>query len=161
MQELYRHSVVKWHEVAQTLAMEDFVRKMSAKLSAKYGEDGLFGNLLFLIVFGFHCGSFVCSVLYISCGSSCTGAFPQQRQEVVGVFVTNQFVSDIFVILFCPLNWTKTVQFYHSKKFCEFWTVLSCCIFKATIHEWLSETEVLDHAPLCWSVLLSPYGTYS
>ena len=43
------HSVVKWHEVAQTFAMVDYVRAMIAKNSFKYGKYGSF-ELCFLLL---------------------------------------------------------------------------------------------------------------
>ena len=35
--------VVKWYEVARTFGLLDYVRKMTAKKSRKYGKCGLLG----------------------------------------------------------------------------------------------------------------------
>ena len=40
-------SVVQWHEVAKTSATVDYMRKMAAEKSSKYGEYGSFEPLLF------------------------------------------------------------------------------------------------------------------
>ena len=45
---LCSYSVVKWHEVTNTFAMDVYVREIAAKKSCKYGEHGSFVILLFM-----------------------------------------------------------------------------------------------------------------
>ena len=46
--ELWNHSLVKWHKVAQTFTLADYVLDMTAKESGKYGRYVSFEHLLFL-----------------------------------------------------------------------------------------------------------------
>ena len=45
----HSYSVAKWHEVAETFAMADSVREMTAKGPSKSKEYGPFEHLLFLV----------------------------------------------------------------------------------------------------------------
>ena len=46
--DLCNNSIVKWHAVANSFVMVDYVREMTAKESCQYGEYESFEHLLFL-----------------------------------------------------------------------------------------------------------------
>ena len=45
------HPVVKWHEVAQTFAVVDYVREMTKETACNYGEYGSVEHVLYLLSF--------------------------------------------------------------------------------------------------------------
>ena len=44
------HSVVKWHEAAQTFAVVYHVKEVTSNKTCQYGEYGSFEQLLFLFI---------------------------------------------------------------------------------------------------------------